>query len=83
MNAPVNPTPFQTPVNVYIHGDTLTNNTPSPGALNRHIKSVQSGTQTPVTSLHTSTPTPHTPTSTTHTPTPTPCGKRGEKIQKM
>ena len=32
------PTPLQTPGNVYIHGDTLTKNTPPPSALNTHTK---------------------------------------------
>ena len=46
MNEPVPPAPLQSPVNVYINKDTLTQNTPSPSALHTHIQSAQ----TPVTS---------------------------------
>ena len=50
VNAPVPPTPLQSPVNVHVHGAALTNNTPSTSALHTHIQSAQSGTQSPVTS---------------------------------
>ena len=56
VNAPVQQTPLQNPVNVFVNpltGGTLTNNTPAPSALAAHVGAAPAP----------HTPAPHTPTS--------------------
>ena len=72
VNAPFTQAPLQTPVNLYINGNTLTKNTPLPSALHSHIQSAQSVAQTPVstydfTPVHNPifSPDPSTPIKTT------------------